>query len=117
MSTFFFDEFLKDEGRRMDLENAAEVMQRVGVPQLLLEMGGDIAASLPDPSSRDAFHQGYRRCIRDIFFFREVYVEKAFQKPPVNFNAVDQLLKDGTISKSEAEEMRKRKLSGNISVN
>lgn len=113
MTTFFFDTFLKDEGRRGDLEVATDAMRRIGIPQLLNEMGADIAATIsPDGAFRDAFLQGYRRAMRDLFFFREIYVEGTVNKPPVTFNAIDRLVKDGTITEHEAKTIRERKLNG-----
>lgn len=112
-TSFFFEQFRIDEGRRGDLENAAEVMRRIGVPALLGEMGGDIAATVsPDGAFRDAFHQGYRRAVRDIFFFKEIYVDKSKERPPVNFSPIDELIKDKTITPSEAQELKRRKNGG-----
>lgn len=111
MNTFFFEQLTKDEGRRANLEAATDALRQIGIPAALLEMAGDIAfTSFPDGASRDAFYRGYRRCIQDLFFFRQIYVEPAKnpQLPAPNFNAVDHLEENGTISKREAEDLRKR---------
>jgi len=109
-NTIILEEFLDDEARLEIFLAAVSQIRGIGAEAMLLELSNvnSAPAAVPNLTEhgqlRAAWRDGYYECLKDIFRFRERYVdtEPAKTRQP-DFAAGEALIRNNDITKEEYE--------------
>lgn len=109
-NTIILEEFLDDKARLEIFLSAVGQIRGIGAEAMLLELAAvnSAPAAVPNLTEhgqlRAAWRDGYYECLKDIFRFRERYVEVTpIKSKQPDFAAGEALIKNNDITKEEYE--------------